>query len=118
MPDSITIQPCGPIHASIRPPGSKSITNRALICAALAQGKSILNGALDSEDTRVMIEALHQFGIAVVASDDHTTLRVTGCGGQPPVREADLYVANSGTTIRFLTAMLAATHDPIVERTK
>jgi 3-phosphoshikimate 1-carboxyvinyltransferase len=110
MPDSITIRPCGPIHASIRPPGSKSITNRALVCAALAEGESTLTGALDSEDTRVMIEALHQLGIAVVASDDNTTLRVTGCGGQPPVREADLYVANSGTTIRFLTAMLAATH--------
>jgi 3-phosphoshikimate 1-carboxyvinyltransferase len=110
MPDSITIRPSGPIHASIRPPGSKSITNRALVCAALAQGESTLTGALDSEDTRVMIEALHQLGIAVVASDDNTTLRVTGCGGQPPVREADLYVANSGTTIRFLTAMLAATH--------
>jgi 3-phosphoshikimate 1-carboxyvinyltransferase len=110
MPDSITIQPCGPITASIRPPGSKSITNRALVCAALAEGESILTGALDSEDTRVMIEALHQLGIDVVASEENTTLRVTGCGGQPPVQEADLYVANSGTTIRFLTAMLAATH--------
>ncbi|HTN75850.1 MAG TPA: 3-phosphoshikimate 1-carboxyvinyltransferase [Pirellulaceae bacterium] len=109
MTDSVQIATCGPLSASIRPPGSKSITNRALVCAALAHGESTLHGALDSEDTRVMIEALHKLQVPVTVDATATTLRVMGCDGQPPVREADLSVANSGTTIRFLTGMLAAT---------
>lgn len=109
MTDSIAISTCGPLSARIRPPGSKSITNRALICAALAEGRSTLTGALDSEDTRVMIEALHKLGVAVEARERGETLQVQGCAGQPPHSQADLFVANSGTTIRFLTAMLAAT---------
>jgi 3-phosphoshikimate 1-carboxyvinyltransferase len=107
--DSIAIHPCGPLAASIRPPGSKSITNRALICAALAEGNSTLSGALDSEDTRVMVAALQQLGLAIEVDLTDATLKVVGCGGQPAVTSAELYVANSGTTIRFLTAMLAAT---------
>ena len=63
--DTVEIRPTGPLRATIRPPGSKSITNRALVCAALAEGESVLTGALDSEDTRVMIEALRRLGIAV-----------------------------------------------------
>ena len=63
MPTEIEIQTTGPVVGAIRPPGSKSITNRALICAALAQGRSVLRGALDSEDTQVMIAALRQLGI-------------------------------------------------------
>lgn len=108
MTESISISTSGPLDGSIRPPGSKSITNRALVCAALAEGQSTLRGALDSEDTRVMIEALHKLGIEVRVDHAAETLTVQGCGGQPPAREADLFVANSGTTIRFLTAMLAA----------
>ena len=107
--DSVTIASCGPLHASIRPPGSKSITNRALICAALADGDSLLCGALESEDTRVMVEALHQLGLKLAVDPHAATIHVTGCGGRPPVHEAELFVANSGTTIRFLTGMLAAT---------
>ena len=107
MPDAIEIQPTGPLRATIRPPGSKSITNRALVCAALAEGESLLTGALDSEDTRVMIEALGRLGIVVEHDPAAATVRVVGCGGQLPAREADLYVANSGTTARFLTAVCA-----------
>jgi 3-phosphoshikimate 1-carboxyvinyltransferase len=107
MSDCIAIQPTGPLRASLRPPGSKSITNRALVCAALAQGPSTLSGALDSEDTRVMIAALRQLGIAVEHEPEAAMVRVDGCGGRLPVDAADLYVANSGTTVRFLTAMLA-----------
>lgn len=109
MTDSIAIAPSAPVHARIRPPGSKSITNRALICAALAEGQSLLRGALESEDTGVMVAALRKLGIAVEVDHQQETLRVDGCGSQPKVPEADLFVANSGTTIRFLTAMLAAT---------
>ncbi|QDU25293.1 3-phosphoshikimate 1-carboxyvinyltransferase [Anatilimnocola aggregata] len=107
-PDSIAIQTCGPIHGSIRPPGSKSITNRALIIAALAAGKSTLTGALASEDTQVMIESLARLGIGVEESQAGTTLVIHGSGGNIPQRQADLFVGNSGTTVRFLTAMLAA----------
>ncbi|MCA9232602.1 MAG: 3-phosphoshikimate 1-carboxyvinyltransferase [Planctomycetales bacterium] len=107
MSDSIVMQPVAkPIAATIRPPGSKSITNRALICAALAKGTSTLRGALDSKDTQVMIAGLRQLGIAIDASDRGETLVVEGCGGIPSAREAEIFVDNSGTTIRFLTALV------------
>ncbi len=107
MTDSIEIQPAkGPLDASIRPPGSKSITNRALVCAALAQGRSILSGVLESEDTRVMIEGLVKLGLAIEHDPGSRPVRISGCAGRPPATNDDLYVANSGTTIRFLTALV------------
>ncbi len=110
MTDTIEIRPTGPLKASIRPPGSKSITNRALVCAALAEGHSTLTGALDSEDTRVMIEALRQLGLRIEQDRSVAAIGVTGCGGRLPVSEANLFVANSGTTARFLTAMVTLGH--------
>lgn len=111
MTDAIEITPAaGAVSGSIRPPGSKSITNRALVCAALAEGPSTLRGALDSEDTQVMIAALRQLGIAVEAIDGGRTLLVTGCGGAIPATSADLFIANSGTSMRFLTAMATLGH--------
>ena len=107
MTTEIEIQTAGPIEGSIRPPGSKSLTNRALVCAALASGESLLAGALDSEDTRVMVEALRQLGVAVERDVKANTIRVCGCNGRLPANEANLFAANSGTTIRFLTAMAA-----------
>lgn len=95
----------GPIRATVRPPGSKSITNRALVCAALAEGRSTLIGALDSEDTRVMIAALRELGIAIAIENEGRTLHVDGCAGAIPAKRAELFVANSGTTMRFLTAL-------------
>ncbi len=103
----IEVSPAGPFAASIRPPGSKSITNRALVCAALAVGESELLGALDSEDTRVMVDSLQRLGLDVTQNLDAATIAVRGCGGRWPRGQADLFVGNSGTTIRFLTAMLA-----------
>lgn len=103
--DRLNIQPRGPLSGTIRPPGSKSVTNRALICAALADGSSRLVGALDSEDTRVMIESLQRLGIDVRVSADRSELMVSGCAGRIPVGEAELFLANSGTSIRFLTAL-------------
>lgn len=108
MSDQIEIKPTGPLKASIRPPGSKSITNRALICAALADGPSALTGALDSEDTGVMVAAVRQLGLRVAHDTASSTIRIGGCGGTLPNDRAELDIANSGTTIRFLTAMLAA----------
>src|SRR4051794_20059107 len=91
-----------PPKADVRVPGSKSLTNRALVVAALADGESTLTGALDSDDTRVMVDSLRRLGIAVDHDATGATLRVAGCGGRIPAREADLYVANSGTSLRFL----------------
>ena len=110
MTDSMNINTCGPICGSIRPPGSKSITNRALVCAALAKGTSSLSGVLDSEDTQVMVAALEKLGLDISADWNNHTIRIVGCNGQPTVTEADLYVANSGTTVRFLSAMVALGH--------
>jgi len=111
VPDTIEITPVsGPVSGSIRPPGSKSITNRALACAALADGKSRLSGALHSEDTVVMTEALRSLGIDVDVDTQVATIAVDGCGGNLFSTKADLYVANSGTTVRFLTALVAIGH--------
>jgi len=108
-PAEITIDPWSgsPPAATVRVPGSKSLTNRALIIAAMADGPSTLTGVLDSEDTRVMVEAIQALGIPVVHDTAAAGVRIEGCGGRFPVREARLFVANSGTTLRFLTAMLA-----------
>jgi 3-phosphoshikimate 1-carboxyvinyltransferase len=108
--DSIEIQPVGPLAATIRPPGSKSITNRALICAALAEGESLLTGALESDDTLVMIEGLGKMGISVAHDRAARTVRVAGCKGRPPAESADIYVGNSGTTVRFLAALATLGH--------
>lgn len=106
-PEQITITPRGPIRGAIRPPGSKSITNRALVCAALAEGRSLLKGALDSEDTRVMIEALRQLGMGLKPRLAEGFVEVEGCGGVIPAAEGQLYVANSGTTVRFLASLVS-----------
>ena len=110
MTDSVKIETTGPIHTTMRPPGSKSITNRALICAALANGKSTLRGALDSDDTRVMVVGLKQLGIEIDVRDEGKQLDVTGCSGNLTATNADIFVGNSGTTVRFLTAVASLGH--------
>lgn len=86
-------------------PGSKSITNRALLLAALAEGPTRLSGALVAEDSEVMLRALQQLGIAVSSAAE--TITVTGHGGPVTARSADLDLRLSGTSIRFLTALVA-----------
>lgn len=99
-----------PIVGSIRPPGSKSLTNRALVVAALAQGTSLLTGVLDSRDTQVMIDSLRKLGLTIDQDLDACTVRITGCAGRPSATTADLWLENSGTSIRFLTALCALGH--------
>src|SRR5687767_11149523 len=102
MVETLEIQPVRhSIRGTIRPPGSKSITNRALVCAALADGVSNLTGTLDSEDTRVMVDSLRRLGVLVEGRDNARALEVHGCGGRIPSAKADLYIANSGTSVRF-----------------
>jgi 3-phosphoshikimate 1-carboxyvinyltransferase len=98
-------QHSGPIEGRIRPPGSKSITNRALVCAALARGSSRLTGVLDSQDTRVMAAGLAMLGIGVEVDWSTGTATVSGSGGTIPAAEATLDCAASGTTMRFLAAV-------------
>ena len=108
MTDTREIVPVSrPVSGTIRPPGSKSLTNRALVVAALAEGTSHLTGVLDSRDTQVMIDSLRRLGIAVEHSPADCSIVVSGCSGRPPVAVADLWLENSGTSIRFLTALCA-----------
>jgi 3-phosphoshikimate 1-carboxyvinyltransferase len=107
LTDFIEIPTCGPIDADIRPPGSKSITNRALVCSSLASGRSVLSGALRSEDTEVMVSGLRSLGIEVQADWSAGRISIEGCAGALPARRAVLHLRNSGTSIRFLTAVCA-----------
>ena len=86
-------------------PGSKSISNRVLLLAALAEGQTEITGLLDSDDTRVMLSALQALGISV--QRDGSTARVLGGAGRFPAAQADLFMGNAGTAIRPLTAALA-----------
>jgi len=95
-----------PIDAVARIPGSKSITNRALLAAALADGESELTGALHSDDTRYMAAALNALGVAVDSDEPGERFRVEGGAGTFPAQNADLFVGNAGTAMRFLTAAL------------
>ena len=91
---------------TVRLPGSKSISNRVLLLAALSEGQTEIVDLLDSDDTRVMLQALRQLGCSVEPqANGH--LRVHGLGAQLPVRQADLFLGNAGTAMRPLTAALA-----------
>jgi 3-phosphoshikimate 1-carboxyvinyltransferase len=100
----------GPIVGAIRPPGSKSITNRALVCAALARGSSRLTGVLDSQDTRVMAAALRGLGCHVEVDWTTGTAVVAGTSGAVPAVEATIDCAASGTTMRFIAAVCGLGH--------
>lgn len=92
---------------TMRLPGSKSISNRTLLLAALAEGVTRLRGLLDSDDTRVMIEALRRLGVALVPGAQAGEWLVTGAPDGFPVKEASLFLGNAGTAFRSLTAVLA-----------
>ena len=108
MDDPLEIIPADqPLDAVVRPPGSKSITNRALICASVATGRSELAGALASDDTQVMVDSLVKLGVPIEVRKDDTFV-VEGCHGGPfPNSNSDLFIGNSGTSVRFLTALLS-----------
>lgn len=108
-PDPLPIVPVGaPLDATVRVPGSKSVTNRALVCAALAEGTSVLEGALFADDTDAMVGVLRALGLAIRADGDAARLEIDGCGGRVPATDAVLHTRQSGTTSRFTVALLAA----------
>lgn len=100
-----------PVTSSFRtrfaPPGSKSLTNRALVLAALSDGACTLRNVLFADDTRVMLEALGRLGFEMQVDASATTVHIEGCGGNVPADHAELFCGNSGTTIRFLSAVCA-----------
>jgi len=109
--ETLTIPPRQrPVEATVVLPGSKSDTNRALLLAALAEGTSVIEGALFAEDTGYMARALQALGFAVVDDPASQRFTVTGAGGAIPATTADLFIGNAGTAARFLTAACALGH--------
>ena len=117
LPELIEIVPLdGPVQAEITVPGSKSITNRALVLAALGEGETTLEGALWSEDTQVIVECLQELGFMVNVQADrqepcNRTITVYGKAGVVPAggtaeRPLELFVGNAGTAARFLAALV------------
>ena len=93
------------VSGTVRLPGSKSISNRVLLLAALCEGQTTVRDLLDSDDTRVMLQALRQLGCGVVV--DGTTAVIDGLGGRARQPQAELFLGNAGTAMRPLTAALA-----------
>ena len=101
--DPLLIEPIPhPLHAVVTLPGSKSITNRALVCAALADGASLLTNALHADDTEAMVEGLEALGVSIRADWSRGQLAVEGCAGRPVADVALVDARQSGTTSRFL----------------
>ncbi|MEH1793473.1 3-phosphoshikimate 1-carboxyvinyltransferase [Nostoc sp.] len=96
-----------PVDATVEIPGSKSLTNRALLVAALAQGDSILENALFSEDSEYFAKCLEQLGIPITLNPHLAQIQLAGRGGDIPAKQADLFVGLSGTTARFISALVA-----------
>lgn len=96
-----------PPEFDVTVPGSKSITNRALLLAALAEGRSILKGVLFSDDSRVFMDALQTLGYNTIVDEADNEVTIDGRGTHIPEKKADIYVGSAGTAARFLTAMLA-----------
>ncbi len=94
-------------RGKVRLPGSKSISNRVLLLAALAKGTTEVKALLDSDDTRVMLDALHRLGVNWTRHEGSDDYRVEGVGGGFPVKRADLFLGNAGTAFRSLTAATA-----------
>ncbi|MFI5337463.1 MAG: 3-phosphoshikimate 1-carboxyvinyltransferase [Opitutales bacterium] len=116
LPDLLPIPPfTRPVRGSVTLPGSKSITNRALILAALSPRTVTLRGALFSRDTRIMVAALRTLGFAVETDEAALTITIAGRGGEIPVREAKLEVGNAGTAARFLTAFVCLRPDGVYQ---
>jgi 3-phosphoshikimate 1-carboxyvinyltransferase len=102
----LDIPPLLSADGEVRLPGSKSISNRVLLLAALCKGETLVHDVLDSDDTQVMLKALRQLGCGVDVLPNHQ-VRIVGLGGQLPVHQADLFLGNAGTAMRPMTAALA-----------
>lgn len=107
LSDPYAIQPWqAPVSGEISLPGSKSLTNRALVLAALCPGRVRLEGALFSRDTRILVDSLAALGFEVTSDAEAEWIEVTGRGGAIPSGTAEIFVGNAGTAARFLTAFV------------
>lgn len=107
FPSEIEIITAGhTLAATVDIPGSKSITNRALLFAAMAAGTSVIKSALLSDDSRSMIAALRMLGIDLEVDETNRTITVQGAGGIIPVAGANLDIGGAGTAMRFLAGFL------------
>jgi len=113
LPERLTIEPRGPVDGRPSVPGSKSITNRALLLAALADGESRLRGGLESDDTVVMRAGLEAMGIGLDVDPDGSWV-IGGRGGRFAAPDFPIDCRGSGTTVRFLTAALTLADAPII----
>ncbi|MGA8117539.1 MAG: 3-phosphoshikimate 1-carboxyvinyltransferase [Actinocatenispora sp.] len=117
-PQARTVRPIVPLaappKAEVRVPGSKSVTNRALLCAAMADGVSTLTGSLFADDTEAMMGVLRDLGVSVDADPDTSTVVVTGVGASIGSRPATVDGRQSGTTSRFVLPVAALTATPVV----
>lgn len=102
----IEIKPKKEINAVVSVPGSKSYTNRALIIGALSNGKTTINNALFSDDTKYMISSLKDLGMEVYDNIEKKSIVINGLSGNIPVKNANLFIGNAGTAMRFLSAAL------------
>lgn len=98
------VAPSKPVDQTVRLPGSKSLTNRAMVLAALADGRSEIDEILVADDTQLMMEALRSLGVEVRLDLERRRVRVRGCSGYWPNGEAEIFCGNAGTVMRFLTA--------------
>ncbi len=106
QPEFLDLPPLMSAHGTVRLPGSKSISNRVLLLAALSEGVTEVRDLLQSDDTDRMLDALRTLGVKVVSLGDNA-YRVTGCSGDFPNKNAKLFLGNAGTAFRPLTAALA-----------
>src|SRR3954447_12579629 len=106
----LDIPPLGAIAGTVRVPGSKSISNRALLLAGFAAGTTTISGLLHSDDTQVMLEALKQLGCRI--EGDRDEIAVTGIGDRRLAQQSILWLGNAGTAMRPLLAALALAAAP------
>ncbi|MBE0379044.1 3-phosphoshikimate 1-carboxyvinyltransferase [Pseudoalteromonas prydzensis] len=106
--EQLRLEPISKVNGSVTLPGSKSLSNRILLLAALAKGTTVVENLLDSDDIRHMLGALKQLGVQVSLNDDKTVATVQGVGGQFLTPAEPLFLGNAGTAYRPLTAVLAA----------
>ncbi len=115
MLESLTLQPIARVNGTVNLPGSKSVSNRALLLAALANGTTRLTNLLDSDDVKHMLNALTMLGVHYRLSEDRTVCRVTGVGGPLQADKAtELFLGNAGTAMRPLAAALCLGNNDIV----
>ena len=107
LPQTLQIIPIThPLNAHVSIPGSKSLTNRALLIAALAQGKTRLTNALFSDDSGFLVSALQNLGFKIFLDPENGSMEIEGLGGYIPKNQAEIFIGNAGTAARFLTAFL------------